>query len=171
MIVSLLAKLPREFPCPVVVTSASPGFTPGLVRWMSQESKLNVVQAKDGDGLRPAASTCARRPSLRIGGRWRITLGDDPPLGQFRPSVDAMFQSVADTIGSSAIGLLLTGMGQDGAKGLLAMRRSGSWTLAQDAASATVNGMPEAARAAGAVDRTVTPEELPALLCKVTAPA
>ena len=173
VIASLLGRLPREFPCPIVVTQhIAPGFTPGFVRWMSHESKLAVAQAKDGDGLAPGTVYIAPDDRhLRVNSRWRISLGDDPPLGQFRPSVDAMFQSVADAIGSAAIGLLLTGMGNDGAKGLLALRRAGGWTLAQDAATATVNGMPEAARSAGAVDLTVTPDELPALLAKVTAPS
>ncbi|MGD9311553.1 MAG: CheB methylesterase domain-containing protein, partial [Desulfobacterales bacterium] len=91
----------------------------------------------------------------RIGGTYRVRLKDGPRVHYQRPSVDVLFQSVAKAVGRNAIGVLLTGMGADGAKGLLSMKENGAMTIAQDQASCVVFGMPKEAIKLGAVDAVV----------------
>lgn len=166
----ILSKVKGDFPCPIVVVQhMAPGFTEGFARWLRGETKLQVKLAEGGDALLPGTVYIAPdKMHLRITDRWRVALGDDPPIGQFRPSVDALFESVASAVGSGAIGVLLTGMGQDGAKGLKAMRTAGAYTLAQDAESCVVAGMPDSARELQAVEATVTPGEIPGVLSALT---
>jgi two-component system, chemotaxis family, protein-glutamate methylesterase/glutaminase len=89
---------------------------------------------------------------VRSGGHYTCHTHDGPPVSGHRPSVDVMFQSVAAAAGHNAIGVILTGMGQDGAEGLLAMRQAGARTRGQDEASCVVYGMPKAAKRLGAVE-------------------
>jgi two-component system chemotaxis response regulator CheB len=91
----------------------------------------------------------------RDGTRWRCRLSDGPPVNRHRPSVDVMFRSVAQSAAGNALGILLTGMGDDGASGLKEMRDAGSPTIAQDEATAVVWGMPGAAVKLGAADRVL----------------
>jgi two-component system chemotaxis response regulator CheB len=88
-------------------------------------------------------------------GRYLLKLSDEPPVNMHRPSVDRLFDAMADQVGERAVGVLLTGMGKDGAAGLLRMRRAGAYTLAQDDATCVVFGMPREAIALGAVDEIV----------------
>ena len=92
---------------------------------------------------------------LRSGARWHCRLDDDEPVRRHRPSVDALFESVAQHAGANASAALLTGMGDDGARGLLALRKAGAATLVQDQASSVVWGMPGAAVALGAAQDVV----------------
>lgn len=162
----IFSKLRANFESPIVVVQhMSPGFTVGFARWLGGESKLNVKIAEDGESLVPATIYIAPdEKHLRVTGRWRVALGDDPPVGQFRPSVDALFESVALHAASRTVGLLLTGMGSDGAKGLLALRRAGGLTIAQDTESCVVSGMPDSARELGAAERTLAPSMIPTVL-------
>ena len=93
---------------------------------------------------------------VRAGGAVRVALVDDPPENHCRPAADYMFRSVADVYGQRGLGVIMTGMGEDGAKGLGAMHRSGAWVLGQDQASCTVYGMPMRAAEAGVVDQVVS---------------
>jgi two-component system chemotaxis response regulator CheB len=160
------AQLPPVLRLPILlVQHMSPGFTAGFAHWLDQESPLRVKLAEDGEPLRDGSVYVAPDGlHLRVTRESRLTLGDDPPVGHFRPAVDVLFQSLAANLGAGAIGLLMTGMGTDGAEGLLAMRRAGAWTLAQDADSCVVNGMPAAAKKLDAVDAFVSPSDLPGLL-------
>jgi two-component system, chemotaxis family, protein-glutamate methylesterase/glutaminase len=122
-------------------------------------SQLSVKQAEDGDLILPGHAFIAPGDRhlviVRDGSRYRCRLSDDAPVNHHRPSVDVMFQSVAENVGRNAVGVILTGMGADGARGLRDMRARGAFTLAQDEKSSVVWGMPGAAVAMQAVDRVL----------------
>jgi two-component system, chemotaxis family, protein-glutamate methylesterase/glutaminase len=166
VLVQLCAQLPPDLRLPIlIVQHMSPGFTTGFARWLGQESPLRVKLAEHGERIEEGGVYVAPDGlHLRLGHDGRLQLGDEPPVGHFRPSVDELFRSCAESLGPAGIGLLMTGMGTDGASGLLAMRRAGAWTLAQDAESCVVNGMPAAAKKLDAVDEFVAPADLPGLL-------
>lgn len=170
LIGEILSKLPVDFPSPIVVVQhMAPGFTHGFARWLAGETPLKVRVAEHGEGLVPCTVYIGPdNHHLRVGIRWHVELGKDDPVGRFRPAIDEFFRSVALSVGPSSVGVLLTGMGTDGAAGLKAMYDAGAWTIAQDSASCVVSGMPEAARGLSAVTQTLVPEQLPGALCKLT---
>jgi two-component system chemotaxis response regulator CheB len=134
----------------LVVQHLHPDFVGGLVSWMARVSPLPVELARDGERLRPGAAYIAPGGlHLRIGPDDRIVL-DAVPEMLHRPSVDVLFSSLAERVNGTSIGVLLTGMGEDGARGLLALRRGGAVTIAQDEATSVVFGMPRAAQRLGA---------------------
>lgn len=156
----IFSQLPIGFPVPIVVTQhISRGFVGGLVAWLAGSTLLNVKLAEQDENLR--AGTIYFAPDdwhlqvKRIASGLAASLNQDIPCNGFRPSVSPLFKSIAHTCQNHAIGVLLTGMGADGADGLLAMRRTGSHTVAQDQASSVVYGMPAAAVALNAVDQLV----------------
>jgi two-component system, chemotaxis family, protein-glutamate methylesterase/glutaminase len=135
----------------LVVQHLHPEFTSGLVEWMSRISALPVAMAEHGQV--PRAGRVYVAPGglhLRLAANFRLELAADP-VCIHTPSADQLFNSVAQRSGSAGIGVLLTGMGDDGAKGLLAIHRRGGRTLAQDEDSCAVFGMPKAAQRLGAV--------------------
>jgi two-component system chemotaxis response regulator CheB len=148
----------------LVVQHLHPQLVDGFVGWMRRVSALPVVVAADGDQpqpgvvyiapagahlkLAPADGPAGPRRAAGTGGR-RLVLDPDPP-GLHRPSADELFRSVAATAGGQAVGVLLTGMGEDGAAGLLALRRQGAVTIAQDEPTSVVFGMPHVAQRLGA---------------------
>lgn len=135
----------------LLVQHLHPDFTGGLVEWMSRVSALPVATARHGVVPRPGQVYVAPGGRhLRLGANFRLELDADPPRIH-TPSADELFASVADRAGPAGIGVLLTGMGEDGAKGLLAIHRNGGHTLAQDEESCAVFGMPKAAQRLGAV--------------------
>lgn len=163
---TILAGLPADLEVPLlVVQHMAEGFVDGLAGWLSTVGPLPVRVAQDGDLLRPgqvllapAGCNTLVRPGLRV----RL---EPPRPGQFHvPGVDAALASAAVVCGARAVGVLLTGMGRDGAEGLAALRAAGAPTLAQDEATCVVWGMPAAAVAIGAVDRQVPLPELAAAL-------
>jgi len=165
----LLGSLPAGFPVPIVIAQhMSRGFVGGLALWLQTRTPLRVRLAEDNLPLE--AGTVYIAPDdfhllvERSGGLLIARLDDAPVLNGFRPSVTQLFASVALGCGAGAIGMLLTGMGSDGADGLLAMRRAGAHTLAQDEESAVVYGMPGAAIAVDAVDKVVQLGKMPAYL-------
>jgi two-component system chemotaxis response regulator CheB len=167
-LLSLLAQLPRDLDQAVlVVQHMAEGFIPGLASWLDGLVPMPVVVGESGRRLAPGTITIA--PSggnlLVQDDRLRV-LCTPPEPGQFHvPGIDATFCSVASALGPDALGVLLTGMGRDGAAGLLAMRERGALTLGQDEATCAVYGMPAAAYALGAVQRQLPlPEIAPALL-------
>lgn len=151
----ILASLPRDFPAPIaVVQHIPPSFLLPLVERMSEKTSLPVAVGVEGETLSPGRIVFAGgRKNLEI-----VRRGDDLALIQRTapsdtphvPSVDALFSSAARACGPSALGILLTGMGRDGAEGLLEIREKGGFTLAQDEASSAVYGMPRAAEMLGA---------------------
>ena len=143
-------------PVPVLlVQHMAADFVPALARWLDDTCPLPVAVAVDGEALRPGHVHLApggRHLHLLPGGRVALL---DEPAGLHVPSVDELFSSVAACRDVGGIGVLLTGMGSDGARGLLALRRAGGRTLAQDEATSTVYGMPRAAVELGAAERVV----------------
>ena len=148
---TLLANL-AGLPAPVlVVQHLHPEFTSGLLGWMSRVSALPVEMAEHGQVARPGRVYLAPGGvHLRLGASLRLEL-DAQPVTTHRPSADVLFASVAEHAGAAAVGVLLTGMGEDGARGLLAIHDRGGHTLGQDEESCAVFGMPRAAQRLGAV--------------------
>jgi two-component system chemotaxis response regulator CheB len=157
---SLLAGLGGTKAPVLVVQHLHVDFTAGLIEWMSRVSALPVELAEHHQVPRSGRVYVAPGGvHLRLGSGCRLEL-DPEPATIHRPSADELFTSVAEHAGSAAIGVLLTGMGDDGAKGLLAIHRRGGRTLAQDEASCAVFGMPAAAQRLGAVTEMLPPAEL-----------
>jgi two-component system chemotaxis response regulator CheB len=148
-------------PAPVlVVQHLHEDFTAGLVEWMARASALPVALAEHGETLRPGRVYIAPGGThLRLSAGSRLSL-DPLPKTLHRPSADELLTSVAQHAAAEATGVVLTGMGDDGAQGLLAIRRQGGLTLAQDEASCAVFGMPAAAQRLGAVSQMLPPAEL-----------
>jgi len=137
----------------LIVQHIHPDFANGLVDWMARVSPLEVVLAVHGQTLRAGCVYIAPGAThLRITREWRIELVDTP-VTVHRPSADQLFESVALHARERGVGVILTGMGDDGAAGLAAMHRSGALTIAQDQATSAVFGMPQAAQKLGIVDQ------------------
>jgi two-component system chemotaxis response regulator CheB len=157
----VLSKFPANCP-PTIVTQHIPGlFTKSLAERLNRSCAPAVAEAYEGAPLRVGHVYLAPGSvaHLEIGGSpgdLRCRLRETPPVNGHRPSVDVMFHSVAKTIGKKAVGVILTGMGQDGAHGLLAMREAGASTFGQDEATSVVYGMPRAAFELGAVEKQVS---------------
>ncbi len=154
----LLQMFPAAVPVPMVVVQHMPHeFIGGLVRWLSSNTSLTVQLAQDGMQLLPGEVAIAPGDAHllveRRGTELIARLMAEKGPYRYQPSVDVLFESVARVCGSAAIGVIMTGMGEDGAAGLLTMRQKGAYTFAQDEASSTVFGMPGAAFARGAVER------------------
>lgn len=168
----IFSLLPVGFPVPIVVTQhISRGFVGGLAAWLAENTLLKVKLAEQGEPLK--AGTIYFAPDdqhlqvTRNNEGMAVNLSQGMSFNGFRPSASPMFKSVATTCQNRAIGALLTGMGVDGADGLLALRRAGSHTLVQDEASAVVYGMPGAAIALDAVDQVVALDNMPAYLSSI----
>ncbi len=155
----VLKWLPLNTPGMVVVQHMPPNFTGPYAKRMDRLCLLSVKEAENMDDIRPG------RVLIAPGGRhmkiektetgYRVCLVDRPPINFHRPSIDFLFQSVADTARNKAIGIILTGMGSDGAKGLLSMREQGAYTIAQNEETCVIFGMPRAAIKLGAVCEVV----------------
>lgn len=144
----------------VVVQHMPPGYTAKFAARLATATGLDVKEAADGDRLRPGMGVVAPGGPRHLEieerrGEFICNLREGPLVSGHSPSVDVMFHSVARSLGSHAIGILLTGMGRDGADGLLAMRKAGAETLIQSGETCVVNGMPKAAFEIGAADRVV----------------
>jgi two-component system chemotaxis response regulator CheB len=152
----VLTALPADMP-PILVTQHMPaGFTTSFARRLNNECALTVTEARDREPLKPGtvylANGAFHLELARSGSEFSCRLHDGAQVSGHRPSVDVLFRSVATSARGRAVGVILTGMGRDGAEGLLAMRRSGARTIGQDEATSVVYGMPCAANAAGAVE-------------------
>lgn len=150
-----------SFPLPILLTQhMSNGFVSGLISWLGETSRLPIELAVHGNRLEPGHVYIApdgqhlgvNRDSAE---HLLVSLNDGPLVNGFRPSATPMFKSVASVCNKAAIGVMLTGMGKDGASGLLALHEAGGYTIAQDEASSIVYGMPAAAVEIGAVDETI----------------
>jgi two-component system chemotaxis response regulator CheB len=155
-LVQLLNALPADFPIPIlVVQHITASFLEGFAAWLDSVCPQKVQVARHGE--QPTKGTVYLAPGDQhlgyAGGVLRLDSG--PPVSAQRPSGTVLFESLADGAGVAALGVLLTGMGDDGARGLLAMRRAGSYTIAEDQSTAVVYGMPAAAVALGAVQESL----------------
>jgi len=152
----VLMGLPEGMPPIVIVQHIPPVFSAEFARRLDKTCKLRVKEAADGDLLVPGLALVAPgnfHLSIRgVAGAYRAVVRDGPPVQYQRPSVDVLFDSIAKEAGSGAVGAILTGMGADGAAGLLAMKRGGAYTIAQNEASCVVFGMPREAIRLAAVD-------------------
>jgi len=153
---TLLAGMPPDGPPVVIVQHMPRQFTRAFAEHCDRECAIRVVEAGDGDEVRPGQALIApgdrQMTVCREGARLVVRVKRERTVNGLRPSVDVLFLSVAETVGIGSVGILLTGMGADGARGLLAMRNAGARTIAQDEATSVVFGMPRAAIALGAVD-------------------
>lgn len=156
-LLNVLGRLPADIPVPIVVAQhIADGFIPGLVSWLNSGCKLQVAEAVDGASVEPGIAYFAPT-GLNLSMDGKQMRFREPQAGQlYIPSADTLFHSVARSYGPSAVGVLLTGMGSDGALGLKALRDTGAVTIAQDEATSTVYGMPRAAAEIGAA-KTVLP--------------
>ena len=155
----IMAKLPRSTPGVAIVQHMPPKFTASFAERLHDQSDLEVREAKSGDRLQPGVALVApggyHMALMRAGGGYAVRVYEDEPVNRHRPSVDVLFDSVARIAGADALGIILTGMGSDGARGLHAMRMAGAHTIAQDEKSCVVFGMPEQAIRQGAVCEVV----------------
>ena len=156
-IATILKDLAPPLPPIVIVQHIPPVFSNHFAHRLNAISKLHVKEAEDGEAIK--ASTAYVAPGgqhmklERRSGQLVVACVKSDPGNWVRPSADVLFFSVAELVGSAALGIILTGMGADGAKGLFAMRRAGAMTLGQDEASCVVYGMPHAAFELGSVER------------------
>jgi two-component system, chemotaxis family, protein-glutamate methylesterase/glutaminase len=156
----VLTAMPANIPGILVVQHIPPVFSATFANRLNDLCRMRVKEAADGDRLTSGLALIApgnfHMTLCRAGGEYRVSIHGGPRVCYQKPSVDVLFASVAQVAKSDAIGAILTGMGSDGAQGLLQMKRAGARTLAQDEASCVVFGMPREAIRLGAVDR-VTP--------------
>lgn len=160
----LLVQLPAAIPGIVMTQHMPPGFTRTFAERLNKTTRLHVVEAKGGERILPGHAFLApggyHLVVVRSGADYRVKLSDAEPVHRHRPAVDVMMESVAQVGGKNVIGVLLTGMGKDGAKGMLDIRNQGGYTLAQDEASCVVYGMPKEAVAVGGVDQVVALDKM-----------
>lgn len=169
---TLLSGLGGGFKAPVVIVQHMPDeFIGGLARWLGKFTEAPVRMAADDEILQPGVVHLAPGGHhLRVQrheGVFVARLDDKPGAYRYQPSADVLFESAAAACGERGVGIILTGMGDDGAAGLLAMRRAGARTFAQDESSSVVFGMPSAAIQRGAVERVMSPTQLAASLRKL----
>lgn len=158
---TVLRQLPADFPAAVVVIQhIDESFAPGMALWLNEQSALPVRLAREGDRLVAGAVLVAGTGQhLRFKSADKLGYAPDPAESIYRPSIDVFFHSVVQLWRGQAVGVLLTGMGRDGADGLKAMRNKGYHTIAQDRATSAVYGMPKAAAALDAA-ADIAPLEL-----------
>lgn len=168
----VLAALPSSFPAPVVVAQhIAEGFIEGLVTWLSGVCPMRVKAAEDGEELKRGTVYFAPTDyNLAIAGS-QVVFSPRLPGQVYVPSVDVLFESAAASLGARAVGVILTGMGADGARGLKRMRDDGAVTIAQDEASSTVWGMPKAAVELGAAESVLALDAIAVSLRELVVPA
>ncbi|MBW3549568.1 MAG: chemotaxis-specific protein-glutamate methyltransferase CheB [Proteobacteria bacterium] len=168
---TLLGGLPKDFPAPLlVVQHISAGFLPGLAEWLSQTTALQVQIAAHGVEARPGHVYLAPDDfHLAIDAQGCLRLSRHAAESGLRPAVDHLFRSLAEHCGASAVGVLLTGMGRDGALELRTMRERGAITIAQDHATSVVYGMPGEAVALQAASQVLPIERIADALCRIAA--
>jgi two-component system chemotaxis response regulator CheB len=151
----LVSKLPKNIPGVIIVQHMPGGFTESFAQRLNSISQVEVKEAEDGDiigkGRVLVVPGNLHAVVRRDGGNYRVKLGTGKKVSGHRPSVDILFNSVASHVGANAIGIILTGMGSDGAKGMLAMKQNGALTIAQDEKTSVVWGMPKVAFDIGGV--------------------
>jgi two-component system, chemotaxis family, protein-glutamate methylesterase/glutaminase len=172
----LLEALPADAPAVVIAQHIPAAFSKAFAERMNRCSPMSVCEAQDGQYILPGHAYVAPgdRHLLveRDGARYRCRLSDGPHVNRHRPSVDVMFRSVAQNVGPNAVGVILTGMGEDGARGLKEMLEAGAHTIAQDEASSVVWGMPGTAVRLGAAKQVLALPRIPSeLLLHASEPA
>ena len=161
----VLTQFPPTIPGIVVVQHMPPKFTTTFSERLNQLSKIEVKEAKDGDSVNPGRALIApgnyHMLLRRSGAKYYVSVKNGPLVNRQRPSVDVLFQSISKYAGANAVGVIMTGMGSDGAKGLLEIRQAGARTIGQNEASCVVFGMPKEAANIGAVEKLVPLNRIP----------
>ncbi|MFM0628454.1 protein-glutamate methylesterase/protein-glutamine glutaminase [Paraburkholderia xenovorans] len=160
----VLVPLPPDAPAVLIAQHMPPGFTKSFAQRLNGLCRITVKEAEHGERVLPGHAYIAPGHAhlllARSGANYIAHLSDEPPVNRHRPSVDVLFRSAAQHAGKNAVGVILTGMGRDGAAGLLDMKKAGAYTLAQDEASCIVFGMPREAIALGAADEIAALPEM-----------
>ena len=164
----ILSRLPEDLPVPVlIVQHIAKGFVKGFHEWLSATSGIKLKIAEDGETISEGIGYIAPNNfHMGVVRGNKISLSDQPPENGLKPSVSFLFRSVAQTFGPNALGVLLTGMGKDGADELKAMKDKGAFTLVQNEESSVVFGMPGEALSIGAADQALSPEKIAEILAK-----
>lgn len=167
----VLEAMPLDCPGIAIVQHMPPGFTRSFAQRLNQLCAINVKEAEDGDTLLRGHALIApgnlHMLIRRSGARYYTELRDGPLVTRHRPSIDVLFRSSARYVGRNAVGVILTGMGDDGAAGLLEMREAGANTVGQDEATSVVYGMPKEAYLRGAVERQLPLDQIVPTVLKV----
>jgi two-component system chemotaxis response regulator CheB len=154
---AVLMDMPAICPPILITQHMPPRFTAAFAERLNRECPMAVSEARHNEIIEPNHAYIApgshHLELVRVGGHYRVSLNEGPPVSGHRPSVDVLFRSVARVAGKAAVGAILTGMGKDGAAGMLELRATGAITLGQDEASSLIYGMPRAAFECGAVMR------------------
>ena len=158
----IISYLPANFCTPIVIVQhVDPQFAPGLANWLDNQTPLRVRLAQEGDAPCPGTILLAGRDQhLVLTLSHRLDYVAEPLDCSYRPSVDVFFKSIRRHWIGEVLGVLLTGMGRDGAQGLSGLRQAGHYTIAQDEASSAVFGMPKAAVELGAVDEVLSLDQI-----------
>ncbi|WP_313186431.1 protein-glutamate methylesterase/protein-glutamine glutaminase [Lacrimispora sp.] len=166
----VLKDLPADTPGIVVTQHMPEGFTKMYADRLNRLCAMNVKEAQSGDTIERGQVLIApgdlQMKVVKMGGRYTVSCYSGEKVSGHRPSVDVLFQSIADTAGASSVGIIMTGMGRDGAEGLLNMKKKGAFTIGQDAESCVVYGMPMVAYNIGAVTRQVPCANIAGVLMK-----
>ncbi len=166
----VLETLPADSPAILIVQHMPPGFTAMYAERLDRLCAMEVREAKHGDEVRRGLALLApadyQMRVVKSGGRYTVSCQQGEKISGHRPSVDALFFSMAQTFRVPMVGIIMTGMGRDGANGLLAMRKAGAYTIGQDEASCVVYGMPMAAQQIGAVKIQASCENIAGLLLR-----
>ncbi len=164
----VLEALPAQSPGVVVVQHLPAGFTEKFARRLNDLTELQVKEARTGDVVEEGTALIApgnyHMQVVRVENQYRVVCRQGPPVNGHRPAVEVLFRSVARHAGANAIGVMLTGMGADGAEGMVAMRRAGARTVAQDETTSVVFGMPREAFLRGGAERLAPIDEIPNII-------
>lgn len=166
----VLTRLPRNVPGIVIVQHMPEAFTAAFAKRLDSLSQINIKEAEQNDRVIPGLALIAPGGKhmllRRSGAQYRVEIKDGPLVSRHRPSVDVLFRSTAQSAGRNAIGIIMTGMGDDGARGLKELHETGALTVAQDEASCVVYGMPKEAVKLGATDAEMSLSHIPELIIR-----
>lgn len=161
---TVLQKMPIDCPAIAIVQHMPEGFTASFAKRLDSLCQINVREARDGDSLLRGHALIApgnrHMEVKRSGAKYYVALNDGPVVSRHKPSVDVLFSSAANYLGKNAVASILTGMGNDGARGMLEMHQAGAYTLGQDEASCVVYGMPKEAFLRGGVAEQTSLERM-----------
>jgi len=148
--------------CPIVIAQhIADGFVSGLIDWLNGTSSLNIVEGREGEEIIPGNVYIApSEKHMQITGESEITFTEKGPGDIYTPSCDILLSSVAGVYGAGAVGIILTGMGDDGASGMGKIKEAGGVTIAQDEESSAVFGMPKVAIENGCIDKILTLDDI-----------
>lgn len=166
----LLGSISADFPLPVlIVTHIKPDSDDGLAVLLNTLCSIHVKEADEQEAIKPGTVYLApANYHLLVEKNYRLALSIDPPVNFSRPSIDVLFESAAEVYGKELIGIILTGAGFDGSKGLLKIKSSGGLAIVQDPADAEMNSMPKSALQLIKADHVVSLDEIPGLLMRLT---